>query len=709
MSEIFFSSAILTREIFTKLRRFLFICIFNVFQPTLLKSERQFYCIHCDCQLSSHRTQMIRHSRSHHQDDLKAQNITKNIDILKLKTQQKTSVTLYCLKKQTQSSSHDDITEEIASSLPVPSLPPTDKEDHHTTVREARLTKRAEYRLLAQLSYMITLAVVKAGFPSTAGQLVLEVLTAFSNALDLTYKGKPASEMVLKIPLSEDTMRRCTQRMAEDCCDQVACDARTTSYKHGLEFDETTSKNKSSCLVGFIHYSNKVEPLFCKLMPAHVTGNAIFQKIEETYAERELDLGELEVVCVDGCSTNLGKHNGACTLLKQNYNELLEVHHCAAHRFSLATKLNSEFQNTLDKLAAVANYFKKNSLKARLFKLEAHQSGMLHTSLKYYCKVRWLSASDFLCRLVELEPVVQKMLEQDKSEKAKAKFQYLNRVEVQLYLGFLCDLCNLLQPVFRQLQMSQISLSEVNNLIATIKQKLQLLHLNLQQYNFDLMPVLFAKRKLYGEAVYMLERNRFMRQIQSIQFSLNERFTEEEFSSTIDSGPWTTVRSECSFSKLKRLYGDHRQSIKDPGPYIILQETSKVPRFDIILARYHSRIKPARKSKSSVEYPINTKRLRAETDDLVVEPQKSSEAQHSSRQSEKSYTESAIHETFVQRQVLKKEVIVEHENRDENRVESDCENLSDFDNNEDLDYNVLGSEELELELEFENFTETVKN
>lgn len=83
------------------------------------------------------------------------------------------------------------------------------------------------------------------------------------------------------------------------------------------------------------------------------------------------------------------------------------VNHCIIHREALVSKtLDSELKSVLETVIKIASYIKSRPLNTRLFATLCNELGLAHQGLLCHTEVSWLSHTDVLSHLYELQDEV---------------------------------------------------------------------------------------------------------------------------------------------------------------------------------------------------------------------------------------------------------------------------------------------------------------
>ncbi|XP_075048007.1 zinc finger BED domain-containing protein 5-like [Mixophyes fleayi] len=206
-------------------------------------------------------------------------------------------------------------------------------------------------------SYKVAYRVAKCKKPHTiADELILPA------AVDMVtiMVGESAGKLLSKVPLSNNTMSRRIQHMAEDLNDQLI--EKIKGKEFALQLDEATDSNKDAhliCYTRFVDGENLVEDLlFCKSITAGTKAQDLFQIIDTFMSENNLDWTKCFGVCTDGGRSMSGCYGGLQALIRSKAPDALWTH-CIIHREVLASKqLSPPLNAVMESVLKVVNFIK---------------------------------------------------------------------------------------------------------------------------------------------------------------------------------------------------------------------------------------------------------------------------------------------------------------------------------------------------------------
>lgn len=187
----------------------------------------------------------------------------------------------------------------------------------------------------------------------------------------------------------------------------------------------------------------------------------------------------------------VSERNGLYGKLKHAVNPKLFLTHCPPHRLILASKAGQKvLPGDIEKTVGdVLFFFKDSSVRRDEFHSfkELVEPNSQYVALVQYHRVRWLSFSDCVSRLVKLLPLLVRYFEeqaldtsnrQEVRTKCRSLHSQLSEARFQLFLFFLEPQLEVLAKMNKWLQTSSLSLHEVYSkikaLLATFMQPISL-------------------------------------------------------------------------------------------------------------------------------------------------------------------------------------------------------------------------------------------
>ena len=160
---------------------------------------------------------------------------------------------------------------------------------------------------------------------------------------------------------------------------------------------------------------------------------------------------------------------------------------CVLHRHALASKsLPENFKEIMANVVSPVNFIRSRALNHRLFRALCKEMGSEHEVLLYHTEVRWLSRGRVFTRVYELRKEIELFL-RDKGNKMHENFSYNDFVTS---LAYMSDVFTFLNELKTSLQGRQVKLSDAQEKIANLKQKLQLWKRRAARGNYASFPTL---------------------------------------------------------------------------------------------------------------------------------------------------------------------------------------------------------------------------
>ncbi|XP_068115052.1 zinc finger BED domain-containing protein 5-like [Hyperolius riggenbachi] len=355
------------------------------------------------------------------------------------------------------------------------------QEQKKTFLKQASIPKNA---LLA--SYKVAYLVAKCKKPHTIPEDL--ILPAAMEMVTLM-AGESTGKLLSKIPLSNSTVSRRIECMAEDLNDQIT--EKMKGKEFGLQLDEATDSHKDAhliCYARFIDEDKIMEDLlFCKSITAGIKGQDLFNILDTFMSDNNLDWTKCVGVCTDGGRSMSGCYGGLQALVRNKAPDALWTH-CVIHREALASKqLSPPLNLVMENVLKVVNYIKTRPQKACFFKKMCEDMGSEHTSLLYYCSSRWLSRGNVLSRVFELRQELYSYLEEEDHECGR---HFLD-TGFLAKLAYLCDVFQKLNVLNLSLQGKNTHILKLSEKISAFKKKLILWRRKLEENDWkDCFPLM---------------------------------------------------------------------------------------------------------------------------------------------------------------------------------------------------------------------------
>src|SRR6218665_2036488 len=131
--------------------------------------------------------------------------------------------------------------------------------------------------------------------------------------------GESAGKLLSKVPLSNNTISRRIQHIAEDLNDQLIDKLKGKEF--GLQLDEATYSNSDAqliCYVRFIVGNVIVEDLlFCKSIIASAKTQDLFEILDTFISENSLEWTKCVGICADGARSMSAGYVGLQALIRR--------------------------------------------------------------------------------------------------------------------------------------------------------------------------------------------------------------------------------------------------------------------------------------------------------------------------------------------------------------------------------------------------------
>lgn len=322
-----------------------------------------------------------------------------------------------------------------------------------------------------EASYELSLLIAKEKKSHIIGETLVK--PCLLKAADIIL-GTQSKQKLSQIPLSDNTVKRRIDDMAEDIQNQVV-DAVKQSPFFAIQLDESTDIAQCSQLIVYVRYIEnermKDELLFSTDLETTTKAIDVMKAVSDFFDKHELSWQKLIGVCTDGAPSMLGSRSGFVQLVREKNADVTAIH-CFIHRQALAAKtLPNELNAVLKFCIKVVNYIKNSAFNTRLFKTLCEDLGSDHKTLLFHTEVRWLSKGNMLARLFELRDEVITFLEHQKQNELSVAFK---KPCAQVMLAYLSDIFDSLNSLNLKLQGGDSNIVTHRDAIKKYIEKLQL-------------------------------------------------------------------------------------------------------------------------------------------------------------------------------------------------------------------------------------------
>ncbi|CAH2001697.1 unnamed protein product [Acanthoscelides obtectus] len=260
-------------------------------------------------------------------------------------------------------------------------------------------------------SYNISLLIAKSGKPHTIGEKL--ILPAVEEVLK-TVLHKPASDIIKRIPLSNNTVERRIDKMSSDI-ESFLCNYLQTTH-FSIQLDESTLPDNTALLLAYVRFIMNQEIyeelLFARTLITDTKGESIFHVLKDYFIEKAIPLSNIynissyrwstchgwtlswiyklfKTKCVRGVSNTL--RHPSTTLVAKN----------------LSVRLHESLHLVID----AVNRIQSNGLNTRLFAQLCEENDEHFHQLLFHTEVRWLSKGLCLTKFFSLFETILEFLD----------------------------------------------------------------------------------------------------------------------------------------------------------------------------------------------------------------------------------------------------------------------------------------------------------
>ncbi|CAH2008316.1 unnamed protein product [Acanthoscelides obtectus] len=257
--------------------------------------------------------------------------------------------------------------------------------------------------------YNISLLIAKSGKPHTIGEkLILPAVEEVKTVLH-----KPASDIIKRIPLSNNTVERRIDEMSSDI-ESFLCNCLQTTH-FSIQLDESTLPDIAALLLAYARFIMNQEiyeeVLFARTLITDTKGESIFHVLKDYFIGKAIPLSNIISVATDGAPAMVGRYRGFISYLKQNVSGVSAIH-CVIHRQHLVAKnLSVRLHESLHLVIDAVNRIRSNALNTRLFAQLCEENDEHFHQLLLHTEGRWLSKGLCLTRFFALFETILEFLD----------------------------------------------------------------------------------------------------------------------------------------------------------------------------------------------------------------------------------------------------------------------------------------------------------
>ncbi|XP_003801892.1 SCAN domain-containing protein 3 isoform X1 [Otolemur garnettii] len=319
-------------------------------------------------------------------------------------------------------------------------------------------------------SYKVALPVAKSKTPYTIAETLVKDCI---KEVCLEMLGESAAKKVAQVPLSNDTIARRIQELANDMEDQLIEQIKLARY-FSLQLDECRDIANMIILLVYVRFEHnddiKEEFFFSASLPTNTTSSELYEAVKNYIVNKcGLEFKFCVGVCSDGAASMTGKHSEVVTQIKELAPEC-KTTHCFIHRESLAMKkVSADLNSVLTDIVKIVNYVKSNALNSRLFSLLCDNMEADHKQLLLHAEIRWLSQGKVLSRMFEIRNELLVFLQ----GKKPVWSQLFKDVNWTARLAYLSDIFSIFNDLNASMQGKNATCFSMAGKIEGQKQKLE--------------------------------------------------------------------------------------------------------------------------------------------------------------------------------------------------------------------------------------------
>ena len=169
---------------------------------------------------------------------------------------------------------------------------------------------------------------------------------------------QPVAQELSAVPLSNDTVRRRIDDIADDMEVQLVTILRTTNFS--LALDESTVRDCEALLLAYARFQHEFveEMLFCKSLKTTTTVMDIYTMVKDYLSEKNIPISNIVSTAADGAPTMMDRRNVVLKPLKDDNPDMITVHSVIYRENLVAGSLSPELDQVIKGVIKVINFIK---------------------------------------------------------------------------------------------------------------------------------------------------------------------------------------------------------------------------------------------------------------------------------------------------------------------------------------------------------------
>nr|XP_014352073.1 PREDICTED: SCAN domain-containing protein 3-like [Latimeria chalumnae] len=239
-------------------------------------------------------------------------------------------------------------------------------------------------------TFKVALLLGQARKPFSNGDLVKKIVLAV----------QPENSFFRDMPLSNDTLQRRTQELANFLQNEIAEKVATSPF-YSLCLDEILDITRNSKVIICVRYFDCDRHCFCEgvlclaTLCDRPTGKHIFESVKTRLDECHISFDNLCGLTADGAAAMQSARVGVLNCFQEICTQKLFMFHCFAHQEVLASKASMKTMDEVESIVKKSiNAVNTSSINKGRFTALCKMDSETHKVLLNYNPVRWLSFND---------------------------------------------------------------------------------------------------------------------------------------------------------------------------------------------------------------------------------------------------------------------------------------------------------------------------